>query len=487
MKTKKIVGLFCLSIVWGSLLLTAQTFSAAGAVLTVKPDGTGNYKTVQAALEAAKPGDTVTVYAGTYTEDTNIGHFNIPSEKKDNIILQAAAGATVEIVAANLKNRANSFSLAGMDIGAVDHAGFLLNGDNVVVEGIRFVQNSAELSGLNQSVAVIVAGSNDVIRNCEIVGPAIDSGGDIIGLAISALDVIGLSQGKPSLATHLIVENCKFTNAVYGFAMEDFLHTGQPPEVLLKNCEFFGNGNAVQLNDGTLNVAGCNFHDNRIGLHTADDTANISGCVIQNNSQYGIDLDFGESEDNEPPNTPVVTVDQCFIADNGTGGDQYGIRMKHGTLTVKNTIISGSSGANVFFETIADRASQAVFDHCDLYESQGGIAVLTTDSPKSAITFRMTNSIVVDIDGILNRAGTVGDFRVDYCDLFVTGTPLEGDFTSKTNILNVNPQYVDPGNGNFFLKPTSTLIQAGQGGTYLGAKGTVTSIPDWRVYSFLSR
>ena len=46
--------------------------SASGANLTVKPGGGGNYTTIQACATAMSPGDTCTVYAGTYNETPSI-------------------------------------------------------------------------------------------------------------------------------------------------------------------------------------------------------------------------------------------------------------------------------------------------------------------------------------------------------------------------------------------------------------------------------
>jgi len=52
-----------------ALLLAA---SASGANLTVKSGGGGNYTTIQACATAMSPGDTCTVYAGTYNEDVTV-------------------------------------------------------------------------------------------------------------------------------------------------------------------------------------------------------------------------------------------------------------------------------------------------------------------------------------------------------------------------------------------------------------------------------
>jgi hypothetical protein len=55
--------------VWCVLLLAV---SANAANLTVKSDGGGNYTTIQACATAMNPGDTCTVYAGTYNESPTI-------------------------------------------------------------------------------------------------------------------------------------------------------------------------------------------------------------------------------------------------------------------------------------------------------------------------------------------------------------------------------------------------------------------------------
>lgn len=55
--------------IWCVLLLAV---SANGANLTVKSGGGGNYTTIQACATAMSPGDTCTVYAGTYNENVTV-------------------------------------------------------------------------------------------------------------------------------------------------------------------------------------------------------------------------------------------------------------------------------------------------------------------------------------------------------------------------------------------------------------------------------
>jgi hypothetical protein len=59
--------------IWCALLLAVSASGAtSGANLTVKSGGGGNYTTIQACATAMSPGDTCTVYAGTYNENVTI-------------------------------------------------------------------------------------------------------------------------------------------------------------------------------------------------------------------------------------------------------------------------------------------------------------------------------------------------------------------------------------------------------------------------------
>ncbi len=453
-----------------------------GATLTVIPDGSGDHTSVQAALDAAESGDTVIVSAGTYNEDIGIGHFNMPSLQKDNITLQAAEGEEVEIITTNTEQRLGGLAAVGFDPGPADRMGFVINGDNVTVEGIRFVQNSPQPNNLNINVAVTVGGANVTIRNCEIVGPAPDADGDIVGMAVATMDVYSLSTDNPHFATNVTIENCQFTNAPYAFANADFLTTGVPPEVTVSNCEFFGNGNGIEIDDGITTVVDCYMHDNLdAGFHLSDDVTTITNCTIENNGGPAFDIDDQELEDDEAPENPVVNIENCFISGNGEVGTDPGMNIEIGTITITGTIIAKSTMANVLLNTTQGHETIVNIDHCDLYQSGDNVGIITTENPEDIITASITNSIIVDVDGIINYAGVLAEFTVEYCDIFVTGNQFDGEIQNTDNILNVDPLYVDPDNGNYFLQPDSPVATAGQDGTYMGSKGVATAVQHWMV------
>ncbi|VBB04926.1 pectin lyase fold/virulence factor [Lucifera butyrica] len=75
-----------------------QTIS--GRTITVKQDGTGGYTSIQAAVYAAHPGDTVVVYGGTYRETVVFPHGG--KDAKSRITLKAAHDEKPIITGSNI-------------------------------------------------------------------------------------------------------------------------------------------------------------------------------------------------------------------------------------------------------------------------------------------------------------------------------------------------------------------------------------------------
>ena len=59
------------------MLLLLISSTAFGATYTVDPSGSGDYTTIQAAIDGAADGDTITVGSGTYAEAVDLGGKNL--------------------------------------------------------------------------------------------------------------------------------------------------------------------------------------------------------------------------------------------------------------------------------------------------------------------------------------------------------------------------------------------------------------------------
>ena len=59
------------------MLLLLITSTAFGATYTVDPSGSGDYTTIQSAIDGAADGDTITVGAGTYAESVDLAGKNL--------------------------------------------------------------------------------------------------------------------------------------------------------------------------------------------------------------------------------------------------------------------------------------------------------------------------------------------------------------------------------------------------------------------------
>jgi pectinesterase len=144
------------------LMLAFASFSVADVV--VAADGSGNFKTVQAAVDAA-PGDAryvIRIKPGVYKE-----HITIPTEKR-----------FVSLIGEDAKTTTLTFDLYaavpgddGKPIGTFRTASTVIQADDFVAENITF-ENSAGNKGTvaGQAVALAVFGDRAAFRNCRLIG-----------------------------------------------------------------------------------------------------------------------------------------------------------------------------------------------------------------------------------------------------------------------------------------------------------------------------
>jgi pectinesterase len=155
-KTKLLSGII------GVLLLLAGQAMAQKARLVVAPDGSGDYRTVQEALDAVPTGQavptTIFIKKGTYKEKLNL------AEGKNFVHLLGEDAATTVLT---YDDYAQKKTANGKDLGTSGSPSFFVRATDFSAENLTFA-NSAGPVG--QAVAVWVGGDRIHFKNCRFLG-----------------------------------------------------------------------------------------------------------------------------------------------------------------------------------------------------------------------------------------------------------------------------------------------------------------------------
>lgn len=99
MRKKIVIFLVCIMLVISFLVVfPTETVKATGNTLYVGGSGSGNYTTIQSAINDANPGDSIFVYNGTYNENVIINKYNIKLIGEDKNITIIDGGGTGDVV-----------------------------------------------------------------------------------------------------------------------------------------------------------------------------------------------------------------------------------------------------------------------------------------------------------------------------------------------------------------------------------------------------
>ncbi len=153
------------------LLVFASTKISAQYSLTVAQDGSGNYTTVQAAINAAPTGQTVayTIYIknGKYKEQ-----ITVPSNKPFIQLI----GQSVADVVLYFDSYAGAPVTGGGTVGTQNSASFTINASDFAATNITFANtfnydsvSAAGITGL-QAVAVTINADRSAFKNCRFLG-----------------------------------------------------------------------------------------------------------------------------------------------------------------------------------------------------------------------------------------------------------------------------------------------------------------------------
>jgi hypothetical protein len=335
-------GRFCNMVVIALTTALLLVSSAAATTYRLHADGTGDFPTIQAAVDSVVNGDVIELYPGTYSGSGNV---NVDYLGKA-ITIKSRFGIAEDVVIKCdwppfSENRGFLFQ-SGEGLGSVLQA--------VTIHGGK----ASEIGGQDWGGGILCAnGSSPTIRRCVIEDCSSgDCGG---GVAAPYHDPINAPW----------IEDCTFRSntAARGGGLATF--GGSHPTII--GCLFEGNyasniGGGVLT--GTASISECLFLRNEAGNHGGGyyGYGTLEHCLIAENVAGarggGVLADDG----------PVIL--NCTISGNGvtSGSEGAGIHV-YESAVIENTVVTFNLGGPA---VVCDASDTVTITCSDVYGNSGG-------------------------------------------------------------------------------------------------------------------
>ncbi len=279
MKTRLVV-LLLLSMSFSAITILPETASAT--TLYVGGAGPGNYTTIQGAIDAASPGDTVFVFSGTYYENVVVNKtITLMGEDRDSTIVNASGSGDVIRVTADWTNItgltvtesgvAPFMGEAGIELHAVDNCSVIDINASGNANGIQLYYSDDN-----------TVSDSLVLQNHMGIYLYNSDGNSIAGNSARYSNHSGISVVLSHNNT--IVDNLAAGNH-WGISASG------PSNVLLNNTLSLNQG-GISVGRGDMVVAFNNLVSNNISgirVLSASNTELLGNSI--SNSKYGIELD----------------------------------------------------------------------------------------------------------------------------------------------------------------------------------------------------
>jgi hypothetical protein len=330
-------------------------------------------KNLQSLIDAAKPGDTVTVPKGLYTDPVEINKsLTIKGESRNECIFEVTANKPAIFIDTKGKG-------------------------NVVIEGLTIKwQLATSNKSIERPFALGVKDTKAEIKDCSFLP-------------------LGNFQRSPVAVradglTQLNISKCRFEGFEYVICYGEGTK-GKTSDCLIMNC---GHQGIINYTGSTLTVernviTGSKFH----AVRCTGGTLYVKDNLLINNDNRGIYLGNRSGSG---------TITNNLIIGNGTGIGCFA-RSKY---EIKNNIIADSSYAGIGME-------------------------------KSCLLTIQDNIFVHNERGwIMFDRGEKGANTCDRNTFWQNKVDAE-NFEKSANSINANPDFVDPNNGDFSLRPGPAL------------------------------
>lgn len=433
----------------------------------VRQDGSGDFTTIQSAVEWCRGGDTVLVGPGTYV----LPQLGLDTDGL-NIAIVSEAGPDLTVIDATGQNRAfhyrtledSTSRIEGFTIRGGNYEAIRLEWASPTVANCRFVDNRRGIYAISESYPTL--------QGCSFIG-CVEEGARISGRSSSSVtDCLFQKNGKAGLVLYL------------------------DPEVTVANCSFIDNGErGMSLRSGTGGngaggtVTGCTFSGNsRGGLWCEDSSPTITNCVFESNLQnvHGAGLTCTDAS------APALT--GCRFESNRAplGGAVYATDASFPSFT---DCVFAENDARIWGGAVcADWSDTLTFDRCVFYGNSAyrGGAILCYWSSSVIERCTMVNNGAEDTGGVACLTGSSAEISETIIGFSGTGPAVfcQGGTPTVTRSviyanaagdslcgihsdnLFVDPLLCDPLSGNVDLCANSPCLPGNNAwGVAVGARG----------------
>ena len=348
--------------------------SVFAAVITVSHNGTGDFPSINAAINHASAGDQIRVIdQGTYTENLLIGDIVLTSEPVGSTLKISNGGGVV-------MNSITSSTLRGFNVvndGSGGIRAIVATGSGIVnIENIDLDGQGKIDQGIFSDRAITLNVKNSTIHDMEYQGIIVE-GDNANGciLNVNSCQIYNTADVGMRLANQVTMTMSDTVLHDVGWHGILLANQAGPHTVLsLNNCEIrnfklHGFYIANQSGKGVIaTLNGCNIHGSTGGIGVVQEqnsTLYLNDCRIHENAFDGVLIsEFGPAIDASVGYN--LTINNSILQNNGRDGI---LIQKTPHLTVRKTKIINSHDVGIFIPTSKDNGGTLILEESEIRNS----------------------------------------------------------------------------------------------------------------------